>query len=94
MRPFDEAAGLLLDDLLKTYRTWGRHRTSCDLSTALQKARTEGASRASVLLAAAEAVQEACTFAENDELPALHSAIATLRKLHDLREHASKEPGT
>ncbi len=42
LREFDEHAGLLLDALLRVYRAWGRHRTACDLSTALATARAEG----------------------------------------------------
>lgn len=42
MKPFDEAAGQLLDELLRSYRIYGRHRTACALSMALERAREEG----------------------------------------------------
>lgn len=41
VKPFDEAAGAMLDELLRVYRIKGRHRTSCDLSRELRKARAE-----------------------------------------------------
>jgi hypothetical protein len=43
MKPFDEAAGELLDELLRRHRIKGRHNTACVLSLELQKARDAGA---------------------------------------------------
>ena len=42
MRPFDEPAGLLLDELLAAYRIKGRHNPSCVLSLALRRAAVHG----------------------------------------------------